>query len=107
MGHLRTHAPQQNSSPFDDLVCAGERHGQRSQLGRQTGLRETLGNQPKVFLPLERLPGEMFAKGVFWIDLFEFTPNATGFVDLIKMTESRSKHGPGKICPRHEENSLP
>ena len=49
----------------------------------------------------------MFAKGVFWIDLLEFTPNATGFVDLIKMTKCRSKHGPCKICPGHEGNPLP
>src|ERR1035441_8740248 len=46
-----------------------------SLLRRQSGFRETLGNPPDVFFPLEWLPGEMFAKGVFWIDLFEFTPN--------------------------------
>jgi len=78
-----------------------------SLLGRQSGFRETLGNPPDVFFPLEWLPGEMFAKGVFWIDLFKLTPNSTGLIDLTEMAKSGSKYGACKICPGHEENPLP
>jgi hypothetical protein len=48
-----------------------------SLLCRQSGFRETFGNRPAVVFSLEWLPGEMFAKGAFWIDLFKLTPNAT------------------------------
>jgi hypothetical protein len=78
-----------------------------SLLGRQSGFRETLGNPPDVFFPLEWLPGEMFAKGVFWIDLSKFTPNATGLIDLTEMARSGCKHGACKICLGNEENPLP
>ena len=30
----------------------------------------------------------MFAEGVFWIDLFEFAPDATSLIDLTEMTKS-------------------
>ena len=49
----------------------------------------------------------MFAKGVFWIDLFKLTPNATGLIDFTEMTKSGSKYGACHICPGHEENPLP
>ena len=59
-----------------------------SLLARQSGFRETLGNPLDVLFLFEGLPGEMFAEGVFWIDLFEFLPDATSFIDLAEMTES-------------------
>ena len=59
-----------------------------SLLGRQSGLRETLGNPLDVFFLLERLAGEMLAEGVFWIDLFEFLPDATSLIALTEMTKS-------------------
>ena len=57
--------------------------------------------------PLEWLPGEMFTKGVFWIDLFKFTPNAAGLIYFTEMTKSGSKYGACQICPGHKENTLP
>ena len=49
----------------------------------------------------------MFAEGVLWIDLFKFAPDATGLVDLPKMTKSGSEDGSRKICPWHEQDALP
>jgi hypothetical protein len=59
-----------------------------SLLVRQPRFGETLGNPPDVLFLLERLPGEMFAEGVFWIDLFEFFPNATSLIAVTEMTKS-------------------
>ncbi len=78
-----------------------------SLLSRQSGFRETFGNPPDVFFPLEWLPGEMFAEGIFWIDLFKLSPNATGLIDFAEMTKSGSKYGACHICPGHEDNTLP
>jgi hypothetical protein len=49
---------------------------------------QTLSGRPDVLFPLERPPREMFAEGVFWIDLFEFLPDATSFIDLTEMAKS-------------------
>src|ERR1700691_1647132 len=76
-------------------------------LARQSGFRETLSNPLYILFILERLPGEMFAEGVLWIDLFKFTPDATGLVNLPKMTKSGNEDGARKICPRHEQDALP
>jgi hypothetical protein len=57
-----------------------------SLLRRQSCFREAFGNPLDVFFPLEWLPGEMFVKGVFWIDLFKLTPNATGLIVFTEMT---------------------
>jgi hypothetical protein len=57
-------------------------------LRRQSGFRETLGKPPNVLFLLERLPGEMFAEGVFWIDLFEFFPDAASLIAVTEMTKS-------------------
>ena len=59
-----------------------------SLLFRQPRFRETLGNPPDVLFLLERLPGEMFAEGVFWIDLFEFFPDTASLIAVTEMTES-------------------
>jgi hypothetical protein len=59
--------------------------------GRQTGLGETLGNPPNVLSLLKRLPGKMFAEGVFWIDLFELVPDATSLIAVTEMTKSGSQ----------------
>ena len=72
-------------------MCDGGRRvaGLRDNLlVRQSGFREVLGNPPNVLFLLERLPGEMFAEGVFWIDLFEFFPDATSLINLTEMTKS-------------------
>jgi hypothetical protein len=62
-----------------------------------SGLRSTIRpsrdprNPPNVLFLLERLPGKMFAEGVFWIDLFEFFPDATSLVAVTEMTKSGSQ----------------
>jgi len=53
---------------------------------RQSGFRKTVSNPPDVFFVLERLPSEMLAEGVSWINLFEFSPDATCFFAITKMT---------------------
>ena len=78
-----------------------------SPLHRQSGFRETFCNPPDVLFPLERLPDEIFAEGVFWIDLLKLTPNAAGLIDFTEMTKSGSKYGAREICPGHKENPLP
>ena len=59
-----------------------------SLLFRQPRFRETLGNPPDILFPLERLPGEMLGEGVFWIDLFKFSPDATSLINLTEVTKS-------------------
>jgi hypothetical protein len=59
------------------------------QPGFLEAVREPLG----IFLPLERQPAQMFAEGIFGIDLFEFAPNAPGLFDLAEMTERGGERG--------------
>ena len=62
-----------------------------SLLVRQPRFCQTLGNPQDVLFPLERLPAEMLAKGVFRIDLFEFFPDAMSLINLAKMAKSGSQ----------------
>ena len=55
---------------------------------RQSGFRKTLSNPPDVLFVLERLPSEMFAEGVFWIDLFEFFQMRRASSTITEMTKS-------------------
>jgi hypothetical protein len=53
---------------------------------RQSGFRKTVSNPPDVCFVLERLPSEMLAEGVSWVNLFEFSPDTTSFFAITKMT---------------------
>jgi len=55
---------------------------------RQPNLRETVDDPLDILLSLEGLPSVVFAKGIFWIDLFEFFPDATGLIAITEMTKS-------------------
>jgi hypothetical protein len=57
------------------------------QLGPQSCFHETLGNAPDVIFFPESLPGEMLGEGVLWIDLLEFSPEATSLINLTEMTK--------------------